>query len=41
MTSFDAAFFEGKTVVVTGGTGSFGELLLRALLTTQAREVQV
>ena len=29
----DEAFFDGKTVLITGGTGSFGRTFARHLLT--------
>jgi len=36
------AFFDGKTILVTGGTGSFGKKLIAKLLTTtKARKVIV
>ncbi|NDF48441.1 MAG: KR domain-containing protein, partial [Nitrosopumilaceae archaeon] len=33
--------FDGKTVLITGGTGSLGQALTRRLLTTKVRTVRV
>jgi UDP-N-acetylglucosamine 4,6-dehydratase/5-epimerase len=33
--------FDGKTVLITGGTGSFGNAVLRRLLSTEVSEVRV
>lgn len=33
--------FEGKTLLITGGTGSFGHTVLDRFLTTDIREVRV
>jgi UDP-N-acetylglucosamine 4,6-dehydratase len=35
------AVFEGKTLLITGGTGSFGNAVLRRFLTTHVREIRV
>jgi UDP-N-acetylglucosamine 4,6-dehydratase len=33
--------FEGKTILITGGTGSFGNAVLKRLLTTNIKEIRV
>ena len=33
--------FKGKTILITGGTGSFGNAVLRGLLDTEVREVRI
>jgi len=38
---YDPNWFAGLTVAVTGGTGSFGELIVRKLLSTQVAQVRV
>jgi UDP-N-acetylglucosamine 4,6-dehydratase/5-epimerase len=37
----NTSFFSGKTFLVTGGTGSFGNFVVRSLLDSGAREVRV
>lgn len=34
-------FFEGKTLMITGGTGSFGNAVLRRLLKTNIKQIRV
>ena len=34
-------FFEGKTLMITGGTGSFGEAVLNRFLHTGIREIRI
>ena len=33
--------FDGKTIMITGGTGSFGNIVLRRLLLTDANEIRI
>ena len=33
--------FSGKTVLVTGGTGSFGDVVVRRLLERNCRDIRV
>ncbi len=33
--------FTGKTLLITGGTGSFGNAVLRRFLDTQVKEIRV
>ena len=33
--------FAGKTILITGGTGSFGNAVLRRFLNTDIREIRV
>lgn len=33
--------FEGKTLLITGGTGSFGNAVLRRFLTTEIGEIRI
>ena len=33
--------FEGKTLMITGGTGSFGEAVLKRFLDTPIREIRI
>ena len=33
--------FEGKTILITGGTGSLGQALTRRLLSTKARTIRI
>ena len=33
--------FEGKTLLITGGTGSFGNAVLRRFLTSDIKEIRI
>ena len=33
--------FDGKTILITGGTGSFGNAVLRRFLTTNIGEIRI
>src|SRR5512135_1227601 len=37
----NAATFSGKTLLITGGTGTFGNAVLRRFLKTEIREIRV
>ena len=37
----DPSLFDGKIIVITGGTGSFGSTFVRYLLSTNAKEIRV
>lgn len=39
--SEDPHMFEGKAVMITGGTGSFGNTVLKRLLSTDVREIRI
>ncbi|MGL5936105.1 MAG: polysaccharide biosynthesis protein, partial [Cetobacterium sp.] len=33
--------FKGKTLLITGGTGSFGNTVLRGFLKTEIKEIRI
>jgi len=33
--------FDGKTLLITGGTGSFGNAALKTFLSTDAKEIRI
>ena len=35
------SFFKGKTLLITGGTGSFGSTVLRRFIETDIKEIRV
>ena len=35
------SIFEGKTLLITGGTGSFGNAVLRRFLTSDIKEIRI
>ena len=35
------SIFEGKTLMITGGTGSFGNAVLKRFLDTDIKEIRV
>lgn len=41
MTSVDVATMQGRTVLITGGTGSFGKQMVRRLLDTDCDQIRV
>ena len=41
MSTTPSSSFQGKTLLVTGGTGTFGNAVLRRFLQTDIREIRV
>jgi UDP-glucose 4-epimerase len=37
----DSSIFAGKTLLITGGTGSFGNTVLRHFLSTEIGEIRI
>ncbi len=37
----DNAFFKDKTLLITGGTGSFGNAVLNRFLDTEIKEIRI